>query len=88
MTEENNARYSVCQEATNICTSSVWNLLYVNLLASKVFNCVIDFWKTLDPIPAMKLNKKHIYLMTRARNEPETDSLCPFYKEMHRMLYV
>jgi len=87
-TGENNAGHSVCQVATNICTSSVWNLLYFNLLASRVFSCVIDFWKTLDPIPAMKLSKKHIYRMTRARNERDTNLLCPLYKEMHGMLYV
>jgi hypothetical protein len=36
MTVEKNAGNNVCQVAPNICTSSVWNLLYINLLASRV----------------------------------------------------
>jgi len=33
-----------------ICGSSVWNLLYVAQLVSKILRCLLDFWKICAPL--------------------------------------
>jgi hypothetical protein len=34
-----------CMVATNICGSSVWNLLHFTLLASRILRWLLNFWK-------------------------------------------
>ena len=34
----------------NICGSSVWNMLYVILLAPRIFRWLLDFWKICVPL--------------------------------------
>ena len=36
--------------APNICGYSVWNLLYVTLLALRIFGWLLGFWKICEPL--------------------------------------
>lgn len=34
-----------CTLASNICQSSIWNVLHVTILVPRILMCLLDFWK-------------------------------------------
>jgi hypothetical protein len=39
-----------CTVAPNICGPSMWNLLYVTLMAPRILEWLLDFWKSFAPL--------------------------------------
>jgi hypothetical protein len=55
-----------CRAAPNICWSSVWNLLHVNLLTSRILRWLLEFRKYVH-VPSALLGWNYCELMPLCR---------------------